>query len=112
MVRAQARYTGGMNLEEIANEYLTAKAEAKAASQRADKAKSELADLLQDGDEVSVQGYLYEWRITVGRNPSYKKVLDWLKEVCPPDISVLIEEGSNKFTGSRVTKDLKLVDED
>lgn len=108
MVEGASRYTVVMtNLAETAAAYLQAKAEAKAANDRVSGLKKDLDALMQDGDEISVLGEAYRWVVSVGKSPSYGKLVDWLYEVCTPDVGVLIEEGKAKFTGTRTTKDLK-----
>lgn len=97
--------------EDLGAQYLEAKVKAKEAAEAVKTLEKELDDRLGDGDEITVNGTLHRWTVSVGKSVSYKKVLDWLHSKVQPDVQVLIEEGQEMtdHVGSRTTKSLKPV---
>lgn len=95
--------------EQLAELFLTAKEEKRAAEESVSRYQKELAGRLGAGDRVEAFGQLYTWVERVDRSIPYKKVLDWLHARVDPSVMVLIEEGQVLLSGSRTTRTLKAV---
>lgn len=98
-------------IEEVASEYLQAKAEAKAAKERVETLKKVMGRRAGSGP-INVGGILYQWVVSVAPTTKYKGLLDWLHDRVQPDVQVLIEEGKGmaEHAGTRTTQDLKPVE--
>lgn len=94
----------------IAEELLTAKEKAKAASDTVTALKKELDLAMNDGEQVTVRGQLYQWTVSIGKSPAYKKAIDWVHARVTVDVQTLLEESVAVTMGKRTTKDLKAVE--